>query len=368
MSGGASERSRAKSPIGVSVGGLRAARVVALATLALAASLLAPAFASADSPVLEFVVPGGALPVGFSGLAGEVNAQMAGFDTTVHCTAGRSEGGEVTGARSAVAAYVFTGCETQGGADGGRKCKSEGAAEEEIRTGPIDAELVYISQAKHEVGMLMNPGAGTYMTFECAGEAAEAIGSFLSPVGPTDQESTVFTASLSESESLQAPDEYEGASGEKLAAIPMGRRGGGERVTTGVALQFAITTSQPLYIRAITGEEVEAKRHEEEGRAAAAALRKHQEEEAAAAKARQEQEAAAAAKRQQEEAAKRAAEEAAKKAKQKESTRPVPLIHALKRCRKIKSRHRRARCEAAARKKYGAKHKKHRHASRSRSR
>jgi hypothetical protein len=47
-----------------------------------------------------------------------------------------------------------------------------------ITAGAIEADLVYIDQAKHEVGMLLNPGGGLYMTFECGGESVEAIGRF----------------------------------------------------------------------------------------------------------------------------------------------------------------------------------------------
>jgi hypothetical protein len=91
-------------------------------------------------------------PVSFISDGGEVTAEMTGFDTVVHCTGSHGEG-EITGPRSTVSSYVFTGCETQGGTDGGHKCKSEGANEEEITTAMIEAELVYIDQAKNEVGV-----------------------------------------------------------------------------------------------------------------------------------------------------------------------------------------------------------------------
>lgn len=90
-------------------------------------------------------------------------------------------------------------------------------------------------------------------------------------------------------------------------------------------------------------QEAEAQRHAEE-EAAAAAAKKHQEEEAAAAAAKKHQEeeaAAAAAKKRQEEEAKA----------KKPLTRAQLLAKALKACKK-EPKHKRAKCEATARKKY----------------
>ncbi len=315
----------------------------------IAALALMPAGASAASPVLEFVTPGSGFPISFKADGGEVTAEMTGFDTVVHCTASHGQG-EITGPRSTVSNYVFTGCETEGGTDGGHKCKSKGASEGEITTAMIEAELVYIDQAKHEVGILLNPHGGIYIDFECGGEFAEGSGSFLSPVGPINTEAMSFTATLSRSGAMQTPDEYENANGEKLQAIPMGKRGAGPLVTTGVELSFAIHPSVSLEIKAITAEENEAKQHDEE--AAMAAAKKHQEEEAA--------NAAAAKKHQEEEtmsaAAKAPPEEV--KAKSKPLTRGQLLTKALRKCRKVKSKHKRVQCEKLAKKKYGV-HRKH---------
>jgi hypothetical protein len=138
---------------------------------------------------------------------------------------------------------------------GGHKCKSEGAEnEEEITTGPIDAELVYIDQARREVGVLLNPSDGVYIAFECGGESAEGQGPFLAPVSPIDQEATSFTATLNQLDSVQTPDEYENEKGERLQAIPTGRRGTNEFVPTGVEAAFTVHPSAPGEIRAITAQ------------------------------------------------------------------------------------------------------------------
>ncbi len=326
-------------------------RWVPIATFVVAIALsIVPASASAVSPVLEFVTPGKAFPVALTTESGLVNAEMAGFSTLVDCTASHGSG-EVTGPRSAVAEYTFTGCATEHGT--GAKCKSEGAGAEEIKTGPIDAELVYIDQAKHEVGMLINPGGGIYMTFKCGGELAEASGDFLAPGGPVNQEASTFTLTLSALDALQTPDEYETLNGERLQAVPKGRRESHELVTTGVEATFTVHTSVPVEVRAITAAEVEAGQREE-------AQRKHDEEtqrkreeeikqEDALSKARAEE---AANKRHEEEVAQRKQEEA----KSKHPTRAQLLAKALKKCKKEPQK-KRAQCDAKAQKKYGSKSK-----------
>jgi pyruvate/2-oxoglutarate dehydrogenase complex dihydrolipoamide acyltransferase (E2) component len=301
---------------------------VLIAALALTAM---PAHAKAASPVLEFVAPGTAFPIGFTADGGPVTAALDGFDTVVQCS--DSEGaGSITGPRSTVSNYVFTGCNTVGGTEGGAQCESEGANAEEITAEAIEADLVYIDQAKHEVGMLLNPDGGVYMNFKCGGELVEASGPFLSPVGPLNKEATSFTATLSRSGAVQTPDEYENALGEKRQAIPMGKRGANPLATTGVELGFTIHTSGSLQIKAITAAEIEAKQREDEATAAAAAKKRQDEQDAAA---------AAARKRQEEEA-------------KLERLRRALLSSTLKRCRQAPSKPKRVRCEKRAKKKYGS--------------
>ncbi len=316
--------------------------VASIAALALSAM---PAQAKAASPVLEFVAPGAAFPVGFTVSGGPVTAALADFETVVHCSGSEGDGA-IVGPRSTVSNYVFTGCKAQGGSDAGAQCKSEGANAEEITAEAIEANLVYIDQAKHEVGMLLNPDGGVYMNFKCGGELVEASGPFLSPVGPLNKEATSFTATLSRSGALQTPSEYENAIGEKRQAIPMGKRGVNPLATTGVELGFTIHTSAPLQIKAITAAEIEARQREDEA-AAATAAKKRQDEEAAA--------AAAAKKRQQEEAA---AATAARKRQEEEAKserlRRALLSSTLKQCREAQSKHKRVRCEKRAKKKYAS--------------
>jgi hypothetical protein len=324
-----------------------------MAFIAALALLLVPAGASAASPVLEFVVPGYGLPIGFTTESGAVNAEMAGLESLVHCAASHGEG-EITGPRSTVSEYRFTGCVTERGSH--EKCKSVGANEEEIKTGAIDAELVYIDQARREVGMLLNPGGGTYIAFECGGVAAEGRGPFLAPVDPIDQEATSFTATLDQLDSVQTPDEYESESGERLKAIPTGKKGLANFVPTGVEAAFTVHPSVPVEIDAITTQEIESKRQEAGAKKQEEALQKQEE-------ALQKQEATL---KKQEEALKKAEElvkQVGEEAKKTEAALSAQiavvkkqlLARALRDCEKQPKR-RRARCVANAHRKYGVRH------------
>lgn len=311
-------------------------RACAVALIATVALLLVPAGASAASPALEFVVPGHSLPISFTTEGGAVTAEMAGFESLVHCAASHGEG-EITGPRSTVSKYQLTGCVTERGSS--QKCKSTGAQEEEITTGPIEGDLVYIDQARHQVGILLNPSGGIYLSFECGGEPAEARGPFLAPVGPINQEASSFTATLSQLDSVQTPDAYENENDELLQAIPTGRKGSAKFVPTGVEMAVTVHPSAAGEIKAITAQEVEAKNLEEAVKKAEEHAKRVGEEAAA--------ELAAAEKKLEE----------AEKPKSPPPTRAQLLARALRECEK-QPKKRRARCVASAHRRYGAKTKK----------
>lgn len=319
---------------------MRGIYVCAAAAIAALALALAPAVASAASPVLEFV-PSGTFPTAFEAEGGTVNARLGDFDRIVEC--GGSEGeGEITGARTTFSIYWFTGCVAKqiGGGGTDLNCKSAGAEEKEIESEVIEADLVYLNQAKHEVAMLLNPGGGVYMEFECGTNTVVASGSFLSPVGPVNQLAPSFTAVLERNGNTQTVTEYEDLDGVKHQAIPTAVVNSEPPDTSGVALAFTVLPSAPLEIKSVSTLEVEAKAHEE--------AKKHREEEAAAKK-RQEEEAAAQAakKHQEEEAAALAAKQAEAKARQQK------LAKALKKCKKVKSKGKRTQCRKRAIKKLG---------------
>jgi hypothetical protein len=314
------------------------ATLALIAVIALAQSSTQSAAAAPATPVLEFVAP--SFPVPFTAAGGAVTAALADFDTVVHCE-GSEGSGELTGPRTALSHYIFTGCETQGGVDGGSNCKSAGAEPNEIRSGQIEAQLVFINQSTHQVGMLLAPHGEVYLTFECGGEEVKAIGPFLSPVGPINQTVPSFTASLKRSGTTQIPDHYEGPAGEALAAVPTGERGVEPPVSTGVELEFLIHTAVPIEVKALSSADVELARLNEELREEA---RKRHEEDLAR---------EAAAKRQLEEltVTKRAQEELAQ-AQAKARQRAQHLTKAMRQCHKLKRGQRRARCESRAKKKF----------------
>lgn len=312
---------------------------VCVALIAALALAVAPANAKAASPVLEFVVPDNDFPVDFEADGGAVTAELSGVGAELLC-AGSDGEGEIVGPRSTLSSYVFTGCKAEGGAADGEDCQSEGADPGEIRTGTIEADLVFIDQAKREVGMLLNPDGGIYMTFDCGPESTQARGPFLSPVGPINEESDSFTATLTRSGATQIPSAYENAIGEKRNAIPEGQRESNPWGTSGVELDFEINTSVPLEVKAITAAEIEARQHEEE----AAATKKRHDEEAAA--------AAAAKKRQEEEAA--AAAAARKREAEEAKLERLRRAQGLTQCRKAQKKSNRVRCEKRVKRKYSS--------------
>lgn len=266
-----------------------------VASIAAFALALAPACASAASPVLEFVPSGGSFPTSFEAEGGSVNARLGGFERVMECS--HSEGnGEITGPRTTLSSYVFTGCLAKplGGGGSNLKCQSAGASEEEIKSETIEADLVY--QANHEVAMLLNPDGGIYMEFECEGTLIKAIGPFLAPVEPVNKMAGSFTAVLTRNGNSQTtPTEYEDLNGVKHQAIPMAEVNAEPPDTSGVELSFTVQPSVPLEIKAVSVAEVEAKQHAEE------AAKKRQEEEAAKKKLQEEEAAALAAKKHREE-------------------------------------------------------------------
>lgn len=329
---------------------LKGMYVGAVASVAALALAVAPACASAASPVLEFASPGNSFPIPFDASGGEVTASLAAFTPIVQCSGSEGDG-KITGPRSTSSEYVFTECEADepGGPEDGHACESDGATNpKEIRSKKIEADLVYVDQAKHKVAMLLNPSEGVYMEFSCGGQTVKASGSFLSPVDPINKVAPSFAAILRRSDATQLPSEYENANGEKRQAIPMGQKGSDPLATTGVELTFTIQPRVPLEIKAISAAEVETKQRTDEE---AAAAKKRADEEAAAAKKRQEEETAAK-KRQADEAAALIAKQHQEEAETK--ARKQHLTNARKQCKKVKPGPKRARCVKRANKKYGA--------------
>ena len=128
-------------------GQFRGMCVSVVASIAVLALTAMPAQAKAASPVLEFVSPRNRFSDRLHGpLAEPVTAELAGFSAVVHCSG--SEGhGEITGPRSTVSNYVFTGCQAQDGAGDGIRMAPNAKPKapphaEEITADEIEADLV----------------------------------------------------------------------------------------------------------------------------------------------------------------------------------------------------------------------------------
>jgi phage shock protein A len=174
---------------------------------------------------------------------------------------------------------------------------------------------------------------------------------------------------------VQTPDEYEGAGGEKLKAIPLGEKNNNLLLEpTGVESTITVTTAEPVEVRAITAEEVEAKQGEEAKKLQEAlqkqeasvkrleeALKKgeeHASQLAGEAKKHEEEataQLAATVKKYQEEVAATKKQLAAIEAKIQPPTRAQLLAKALKACQKQPKKKQRAQCVASAHKKYRGK-------------
>jgi hypothetical protein len=113
------------------------------------------------------------------------------------------------------------------------------------------------------------------------------------------QEATSFTATLSQSKSVQLPDEYEGEKGERVQAIPTGRRNSNPFVPTGVEMAMTVHPDVPVEVKAVSSQELEAERHEEEVTQLQGAVKQLEEDDQIAAVDKKQQEAEAATRKAQ---------------------------------------------------------------------
>jgi len=140
---------------------------VGLALLAvLAVTVVAASAAQAALP--EFVV--GGFPKKFTAAAGAGKLETVG-KREVNCTSGAGEG-EITAEKETKKTVVkFKGCTATGAFGIKVKCKSAGAAVEEIVTNALVGKLRDLSIAKTEDGIVLEPevAGGLFAKFECGG-------------------------------------------------------------------------------------------------------------------------------------------------------------------------------------------------------
>jgi hypothetical protein len=98
-------------------------------------------------------------------------------------------------------------------------CTSSGAATGEIRTNELGDRLVYLSQAKHEVGMLFGAGEVTpFASFACGANNEVLKGSLLARISPVNTITAHFPIAAIGKGGVQELSQYEGEKGEKLSA------------------------------------------------------------------------------------------------------------------------------------------------------
>jgi hypothetical protein len=137
--------------------------------------------------------------------------------TSYGCKSGSGEA-TITGNQSATATLHFTTC--QGGE--GPKCHSKGAEEGEIVTSAVPVELVYLSKAKHEAGLVFNYNGGTFAEWTC--HLTEGLGirhSIVVPITPVNKSQKTYTLTFAQStHGVQNPRKYENAEGKEVIAFP----------------------------------------------------------------------------------------------------------------------------------------------------
>jgi hypothetical protein len=122
--------------------------------------------------------------------------------------------GQFFAGKNATATIVFTGCSANRG--GNRTgCRTQGSAQEEIVTQPLEGTLVYTSKASKTVGIDFKAKTGTSVVhrLECVAVTQDISGSIVFPVTPVNKLQKSFTIS-----SILSGQEYETEQGVKHSA------------------------------------------------------------------------------------------------------------------------------------------------------
>ena len=166
----------------------------------------------------------------------------------VTCTA-TSTAGEYTGVKSANAIITLTGCAHSGSK---QPCQSAKAASGQIVTGELGGKLGFIadevtqSASNVSIGLDLS-GQPSLLSAECGGqkEALVVSGSAIGAIGKLDKMSPSFTVKYAAKAGLQAPEGFEEAPSDTLAAT-LGF--GSEQA--GLTSSQKLVSEEPLEIKA----------------------------------------------------------------------------------------------------------------------
>jgi len=139
----------------------------------------------------------------------------------ITCRKGVTGEGSFTSAKTLTSALTLTGCklETLFGNTG---CNSTGAAAEEIKTGSLEAELVYTSKAAKEVALVFNyRGTAIFATATCNTAKVEVKQGPIVPITPINTSTKTHTLSFTTLNGVQTPTQYENGLGEKIHYVPL---------------------------------------------------------------------------------------------------------------------------------------------------
>jgi hypothetical protein len=233
--------------------------VIAALTAALALAVIGSASASAALP--EFT--GAVLPKAYETSLGKVTFELnlSGAEgNAISCQSG-SDAGKITGHKTLTAKFAFKNCHPVGYPR--ITCTTAGAASGEIKTGELNASLVYISKANKEVGIDFNPyekekeleyGQPTFALFNCEGAREIISRAVIVPITPINTSTTKFTLTFAQKQGVQKPTKYENEEGKLVTNTLQGTfQGGGEMFEMGMEVAGTPTmtlTGAPLELKA----------------------------------------------------------------------------------------------------------------------
>lgn len=170
----------------------RALAVIGLLLACTAAVMTAAAGTAAADGGPEFV-PFESTPSLIEGGPVQLRLGPGGILGSVKCTA-TSGSYSPFSQEEGTSALTFTGCKFGIGKEFTKQCTSAGKAAGEVEFGPFYAQLVYVSRANSEAGMLFNPGEGPMGELNCEARSNwQVTGALIARLTPIDTPTRVYS-------------------------------------------------------------------------------------------------------------------------------------------------------------------------------
>jgi hypothetical protein len=185
-------------------------KLLGLAVVAAMAAMvvLGASLASASEPISESE---GGKAVTFTGAGGASTLEVlpeGGKSRTVNCTSSKSSGEFALASTEKFTKITFTGC-TATGPFGTKVSCSSGLMGGEIFTAALKATLVYLTAGSSEMGIDLEPEAGTTIaTFTCGFESMTVTGSVIGKFTPVNTLTTAYTLKFAQTGGKQAPESF----------------------------------------------------------------------------------------------------------------------------------------------------------------